>query len=139
MTDVLAIMNEIGDDAELLLVPDEWLENQRLYIQQKMALMAERLDGVLTAQRVKRQLQQSNLVAIRCVEKHNGQPSDIIIKVCPITEALTRLSDEKRDPTIPSDVSDENAKQQICVWRSDGYDIDTIERFNKRQCKHGQY
>lgn len=132
MTDELTIMAELGEDTELLLAPDEWLENQRVALQQKLSLIADELNGVLTAQRIKGQLQQRNMVAVRCVEKCDGQPRDIIIQVCPVPDAIARLERERKDPTIPADVSDENARQQLETWRADGYDIEASRRLRRR-------
>jgi len=137
MADELTIMAELGEDTDLLLTPDEWLENQRLCLQQNMSLLAEQLDAVLVAQRIKRQLQQRNLVAVRCVEKENGTPRDVIIKICPVTDAIARLDDERNDPTIPADVSGDNRDQQLDTWRADGYDIAAAKRLSQRKRKHG--
>lgn len=137
MTDTLSIINELGDDTDLLLAPDAWLENQRITLQQRLSLLAEQLDGILVAQRIKGQLQQRNLVAVRYIEKTNDVPSDIVIKVCPITDALAQLDNDQRDQTIPSDVSENSARQQIGVWRSDGYDVETTALLNRwKQARH---
>lgn len=137
MADEVAIIAELGDDADLLLAPDEWLENERRSLQQKLSLIAEELDDILRAQRIKRQLQQRNLVAVRCIEKEGGQPSDVIIKICSIPDALSRLAAERCDQMIPADIARDNAEQQIVTWRADGYDVDIAERLSNRRRRHG--
>ena len=124
MVDNLSIMSELGDNASLLLMPDAWLENQRTDIQQKMALLAEELGDILTAQRIKCQLQQSNLVAVRHIVRSNGIPSDIVITVSPLADAVRKLERDRSDCLVPVDISTDNARQQMNTWRMDGYDVD---------------
>lgn len=138
MADALTILAELEEeDTDLLLAPDEWLENQRIALQQKLALLAQELDGVLTAQRIKGQLQQRNMVAVRCVEKSDGTPRDIIIQVCPVPDAILRLEEEKNDPAIPRDVSEDNARQQFATWRADGYDLEASRKLRKGKSNNG--
>ena len=50
---VIDIISELGEDADLVLKPDDWLENHRVSLQQKMSLIADELQAVLSAQRTK--------------------------------------------------------------------------------------
>lgn len=133
MADEITAAVELGEDADLLLAPDEWLENKRISLQQRLSLTAKELEGVLAAQRIKGSLQQRNMVAVRCVDKKHGVPSDIIIKFCPISDAIARLETEKEDATIPDDISSDNIRQHIDTWQSDGYDIDTVRKLRKQK------
>ncbi len=132
MADELAIMMELGDSTHLVLYTDTWLENERVCLQQQLSEVAERLDGILAAQRVKGRLQQRNLVAVRCVEKSDGMPSDVILKVCPVGDAAIRLETELSDNTIPEDISDMNYRQQIDTWTADGYDVPTSKNIGRQ-------
>lgn len=53
MLEAKAVITELGEDIDLLFKPDEWLENHRVSIQQKMSLLASELHSVLTAQHAK--------------------------------------------------------------------------------------
>ena len=127
MYDDTLMLAELGQDAELLLMPDAWLENERVALQQQLSLLVEQLKPILTAQKFKIQLQQRNRVAVRVIEKTAGQP-DVAIVVAPINDAVKLLERDKRDPTIPADVSQENADQQLALWRKDGYDVNAACR-----------
>lgn len=136
MADVLAIMDELGANAELLLAPDAWLESRRVCLQQGLSLAAEELAEILAAQRIKNMLQQRNMVAVRCVDKAGPHP-DVVIEICPITDALDRLDRERRDPSIPQDVSEMNERQQVDTWEKDGYDVDASRKVRARKRRHG--
>lgn len=129
-----AITQQLGADTDLLMLPDDWLDNESQSIQQKMALMAEELDRILIAKRVKRVLQQENRVAVRYMElDENGQPTGIVVKICTLPEALLLLENHRNDPNVPSDVARDNANQQIVVWRRDGYDVENSKKIRRRQ------
>ena len=116
MSNQLSVIADLGEEADLLLAPDEWLENQRINLQTRMSILADQLHNVLKAQKVKHELQQKNMVALRYFDKH-----DMTIKFCPLTDAIKQL--DQNDPNIPKDISKMNADQQLKTWGKDGYDL----------------
>jgi len=61
MSEALRAVTSLGDDADLLLKPDDWLENHRVGIQQKMALLADELRSILLAQHEKCRLRRARI------------------------------------------------------------------------------
>jgi hypothetical protein len=61
---LLTMMHEMGNDADLLTRSDEWLDSHRKYLSGRMSELAEELDVILIAQKYKNVLQHNNLVAI---------------------------------------------------------------------------
>ena len=55
---ILNLISEIGDDADLLIRNDEWLEEERRAIATELDIKAQELRIVLLAQRIKSLLQQ---------------------------------------------------------------------------------
>lgn len=136
MSNELMIELELGEDVDLLLEPDEWLDNHRLSIQQRMAMMADELDRILAAQRIKEELQQTNMVAVRHIERNEEGEPDTSICICPLPAALDILENDCKDPEIPSSISSMNAHQQMKVWQQDGYDVKGSN--DLRRTKHGK-
>lgn len=60
--EIMSVVVELGDEVDLLFKPDEWLENQRVQLQQQMSLLAGELSAVLLAQRTRQRL--SSLIPI---------------------------------------------------------------------------
>jgi len=116
---LMVLMNEIGDDADLLARSDEWLERERTITARKMNELAGNLRAIQTAQQIKLQLQQQNLVPLQQIVRKNGEISDIIIRIIHLPDALAVL-DEKTDR-----LDDMNAATQVAVWNGDGYDVET--------------
>ncbi len=116
---IITLMEDIGDDLDLIIRSDEWLEEERKSITAEMDRIAHELRSIQIAQRLKRHLQQSNLVAVQSLVKDdNGDVSDINISIMPMKEAMECLRNQ-------SDSAYEVInKSQICCWRSDGYDVD---------------
>lgn len=116
---------ELNELETLLLAPDEWLENQRLNTQTKITILSEELQDILKAIRVKRNLQQKNLVAMRCFGHNNKQA----IEVLSLTDAIARLNVDRLNHTMPKN----NADEQLRIWYNDGYDIKRASRLKKRK------
>jgi hypothetical protein len=114
----LTLVHELGEDADLLTRSDDWLEQERRSAAAKLDKAANELRAVLLAQKVKRALQQKNLVAVQQILRDaNGEIRDITIRLLNLPDALALLS-------APVDTLDEaNATGQISVWVGDGYDI----------------
>lgn len=132
MAEQLTIIAELGDNADLLLAPDQWLENHRVLLQARMAQISEELDSVLQAQRLKLELQQKNLVPLRCVQRDERGCPDVVIRVLSLPEALAVLNEQKTDPAIPDGLAAKNAEQQVCTWECDGYDVRGARKLRRK-------
>ncbi len=118
------LIKEIGDNADLLARSDEWLEAERKAIATSLDKAARELHIIQTAQRVKRQLQQRNLVAVQSViRSENGDIDDILIRIMNLPDAITLLRSQKIDT-----LDEVNCAAQISGWDSDGYDINNSAR-----------
>ncbi len=114
------LMSELGPDAGLLIEPDAVLERQRKDLAQRIDLLCDELHGVLKAQQAKRTLQQTNLVAVRLIEKDSvGRIVDVSIKVMPLIAAV-KLLDSTKD-----ELERQNIEVQYYLWGQDGYDLAT--------------
>lgn len=111
-------MLEIGEDADLLIRNDEWLEEERRVTATELDQKAQELRVILLAQRIKKLLQQKNQVAVQQILRTtDGITKDIIIKIMNLPNALHMLSS-------PQDTLDElNLAAQLINWDSDGYNL----------------
>lgn len=111
------LMEEIGQDADLLTRSDQWLERERIRRSEELAQAAQELQAVLVAQKIKTQLQQKNLVAAQQILRDaNGEVKSIIIRIMNLPDALSMLS--------TTDTLDEiNVAGQLLAWEKDGYDL----------------
>lgn len=121
MAEELMLLEELGNDADLLLTTDDWLEISRIQLQQELSLIASQLNSVLSAQRIKEILQQRNMVAVRNIAGSNE------ISICSIVEALRQLDRERTDPAVPASLSRLNSLQHLKTWECDGYDVDNAQ------------
>lgn len=113
------LINEIGDDADLLTRSDEWLEESRKSTAASLDSIARELQAIQTAQRIKRMLQQQNLVAVQSIIKStNGDIQDILVRIMSLPDALALLRASRNDT-----IDELNFAGQIVGWDSDGYDI----------------
>jgi hypothetical protein len=119
MNHLLTRISELGEDADLLTRHDDWLETQRSALQDDLEQKATELRAVLLAQRIKRLLQQKNLVAVQhLIRSSEGKVVDIVIRIMNLPDALQHLLKK------PTDTLDEvNAAGQVHGWAKDGYDI----------------
>ena len=115
---LLNLIKEIGDDADLLIRNDEWLEEERRITATELDQKAQELHAILLAQRIKKLLQQKNQVAVQQILRTtDGKTKDIIIKIMNLPNALRLLSS-------PLDTLDElNSAAQLINWDSDGYNL----------------
>lgn len=115
------LIEEIGDDADLLTRSDEWLEEERKSTAASLDRIARELHAIQMAQRIKRVLQQYNLVAVQSlVRSNNGDINNIAINVMNLPDAIKLLSSQNND-TIDA----VNLASQLYGWNSDGYDVAT--------------
>ena len=118
MTTALTISHELGENADLLVRPDQWLENQRQDLASKVSILLDELEGVQKAIWFKRQLQQANHVAVLLTEREkDGKMRDVAIKVMPLMDAVKLLS----QPV--DDIDRANLTAQFYTWTNDGYDL----------------
>jgi len=116
-------INELGQDSTLLTRHDDWLETQRASLQGDLEDKATQLKAVLLAQRIKRALQQKNLVAVQQLIKSNdGDVVDIVINIMKLPDALLALRTET------TELDKANAQAQIFGWDRDGYDTVTSSK-----------
>jgi hypothetical protein len=115
---IMALMQEMGSDADLLTRNDDWLERERTSKAQELGRVVHELDTIRKAQNLKKLLQQRNLVPIQqIVRDPDGNIVDTIIKVMAVPDALLLL-------TSPKDVTDAmNSVMQFDAWKQDGYDL----------------
>lgn len=111
------LLNDIGDDAELLTRTDAWLEQERKVVAADLDGKARELEKVLLAQRIKRLLQQKNLVAVQQILRADGEMKDIIIRLMNLPDAIHLLDQETET------IDDANKASQFMTWGNDGYDI----------------
>lgn len=131
MTNPLSLIDDLGEAANLLLAPDDWLENQRINLQTRMSILAEELYDVLKVQRAKIDLQQKNMVAVRCFDKIDKSNHDMTIKLCTLSDAMKQL--DKQDPSVPTDISEINTNQQLKTWQRDGYDLSRTKKLTRHK------
>jgi len=106
------IIDELGDNAELLTKSDRWLAILEAKLGQNLTILLHDLEQVQTAIRIKQRLQQNNRVAVKRYA-HHGAISDEVIEILPLTKAV-----KVANQTSHSD--------QINVWVADGYDIQAV-------------
>jgi hypothetical protein len=117
---LLELLNDIGEDADLLTRSDDWLEQERRSVAADLDTKARELEKILMATRIKRLLQQKNLVAVQQLLKNaDGETKDIIIRLMKLPDAMSLMEQ-------PADTLDEvNAAAQCMTWEKDGYDLST--------------
>jgi hypothetical protein len=86
------------------------------------------LSKILSATKIKRMLQNKNMVAVRDIIKStNGSVKDVTVKIMALPDAIDSLDNKT------SDTEAINVSQQLIVWQSDGYDIDTSRQLIKNR------
>lgn len=106
------IIDELGDDAELLTKSDVWLEALESKLNQHFTILLQDLEKIQNTIRIKQRLQQQNLVAVQR-SIHSGELSDVVIEILPLSKAV-RLIDHT------------DYRDQINIWAADGYDVQTV-------------
>jgi hypothetical protein len=119
--DLIALMTDLGEDADLLTRSDQWLENERRLKTADLDKATKELQAVILAQKIKTHLQQKNLVAIQQILRSaDGEIRDIIIRIMNLPDAIAMMQSQSHD------VLDKiNNLAQITGWKSDGYDLKT--------------
>ena len=107
------------DDIDLLCKSDEWLENERRIKAELAHKSICELQSVMLVQRIKRMLQQKNLVAMQQIVRDDKDSiQDIIVRIVNLPDALAMVSQS-------TDTLDEaNFAAQLSGWEDDGYDLE---------------
>lgn len=111
MTDQITIINELGQDADLLLESDEYLENQHKLLATELSKISGQFDKVNRAIKFKRRLQNTNDVAVRIIERDEfGNMIDVSLQIMSLPDAVAIGQSE-----------------QHRIWQLDGYDVQLAE------------
>jgi hypothetical protein len=106
------IIDELGDNAELLTKSDRWLAVLEAKLGQSLTILLHDLEQVQTAIRIKQRLQQNNRVAVKR-SINRGGISDEVIEILPLPRAV-KVANKT------------NHSDQINVWAADGYDVQAV-------------
>ena len=118
---LMNLLDDIGEDADLLTRSDAWLEQERRNVASELDERAQELEKLLTAQRIKKLLQQKNLVAVQQILRSaNGEMKEIIIRLMKLPDAVHLMEQPQVDF-----LDGVNASGQFMTWDKDGYDIQT--------------
>lgn len=123
---LMTLINEIGTDADLLTRSDQWLEEERKSVAAQVEEFAKELYAITLAQKIKRQLQQRNLVAVQSLERaEDGDINNIKVEIVTLKEGIKKLTEANTD-TLDSI----NLASHLVGWNNDGYDIKTTNALN---------
>ena len=116
---IAKLIDDIGDDADLLVRSDEWLEHERRRTAEQIDELVQTLSAIMKAQQIKTILQDRNMIPLQQIERDkNGNPTNIYIMITDLPTALSLIRAK------PADEYDElNNATQLNVWERDNYDI----------------
>lgn len=120
------MIKELGDDADLLVRSDEWLEGERKIAAQQIDELINELRSIMLAQRAKRALQQKNMVAVQHISRDkSGNINDMVINIMNLPDALKSLDNNTGNNTdnTEDNIDEANKIAQLYGWGSDGYDL----------------
>ncbi len=118
MSQILSLIRDLGDDADLLTHSDTWLDSQYLSAAQHMNRLAQELNAIRLAQRIKMQLSQRNVVAVqKLVRDDNDCVVDLEVRLMDLPDAIRSLSDVK------DGMDTANRQAQLHGWKLDGHDL----------------
>ena len=111
----LSINDELGNDIDLLTKSDRWLELQRAKVSQDLGIMLDDLRKIMAAIKIKRNLQQTNRVAVRLPDDFGDS-----VEILSLREAIKtlKLFDEPQKSRYAP---------QIRLWEADGYDVQLVQ------------
>ena len=119
----MILINDLGEDADLLVRSDEWLEFERRTTATELDRCANELRAIHLAQRIKKALQQKNLVAIQeLVRTIDGEIQDVLIRILDLPKAVHKI----KDSTVHDHIDILNAIAQYQGWKKDGYDVELV-------------
>ncbi len=119
MLNTISISDELGTQVGLLGMSDQWLAAHKLRVSCQLSSLAHEWRSLDKAGQLKRELQQTNRVAVRhLLESEHGVIE--VIDIMPLREAVATLLQEaeqyKQDAYLG----------QLGIWRSDGYDVGAV-------------
>lgn len=120
---IAKLIDEIGEDADLLTYSDEWLEHQRICTSQKIDELLCTLQSIIAAQRIKTILQDRNMVPVQQIERDDdGNLTNIYLCIMNLPEALSLIKSKQIDTYDAL-----NKATQHEVWRQDRYDLNAYD------------
>jgi len=114
----MLMLKDLGSDVDLITRHDAWLEEERKSLATNLDKIANELRAIILAQKIKRALQQQNLVAIKeLIRDESGEVVDLVLKIIPLPSALAKMdkSNEMLDILLN--------KAQKEGWEKDGHDL----------------
>ena len=115
---LMLMLHDLGEDADLLARKDSWLEQQRKATATELDKLANELRAILLAQRIKKRLQQQNMVAVlHDGRDENGDVIGLDVKIKHLPDAIKELESDKHRRL--------SAAAHITGWAEDGYDTET--------------
>lgn len=119
---LISLIADLGDDTDLLMRSDQWLEEERKSVANHLDQLTTELRAIQIAQKIKRQLQQSNLVPVQSLVKdQDNNIVDVVIRIMPMTDAVAVLKTQSDNAV--------EVKSQLSNWLLDGYDINHNYQF----------
>jgi len=115
--DQISIISQLGSDAELLTKSDEYLTGQQLMLCQRLSLVAAELKRLMLVISIKRQLQQTNCVAVKHLDRLPGNIVDEALEIMELPDAVKAILDE------PENILNDSHFNQLFIWSNDGYDV----------------
>jgi len=116
----MMLIHELGDDADLLVRQDSWLEQQRRETATKLDRLTSELRSIILAQRIKSTLQQRNMVAVLDDERdQQGEIACLSVLIKNLPDALKDFDRSRHDPNKRL-----SAGAQIAGWKADGHDVE---------------
>lgn len=118
MVDEVLIIHKLKEDADILRKSDAWLTSRQSELLQEIAIKVNELDVIKSAQDIKLQLQNVNMVPVMTLTEINGQMQEELI-IMKIHDAVKLMDTEM----LCGGIRAINASKQLACWKQDGYDI----------------
>lgn len=132
LSSLTSLIKQLADDFDLLTYSDEWLEEERKSISADLEEAAKTLRAIIIAQRVKKILQDRNLVAVQSLVKSEGQITDVLIDIMSLPDAMVLLSQNEQE--LQNDLL---TSAQMAGWKKDGYDLLNTANVIRRKLNKG--
>lgn len=122
MTELEKLIVDIGNDLDLLMQSDAWLANEAMLLEERAATIKKEAEIVQKAAKVKRILQQNNLVPVQKLTRaDDGSVEDVVVQFEKLKDAVHYVLSET------DTLGQANAISQLSVWDRDGYDLSAIQ------------
>lgn len=115
-----SLIQDLGEDAELILMSDKWLSQQEAFLSAELDRITAEYKSVIAAKKVKRILQNQNMIAV-------DRPAKLEIEIAKVPEVLKNMTsinsgDIKAD-NAQSIIESLGMSRILPVMLDDGYDI----------------